>query len=176
MKKAEDRELVNGLKSGDAEAWRRLFVRYYAVYVRFVGKIVGDMTAAKDIVQDVFMKLWNNRGRLEPDSPVERLLYVIARNSAFTFLRDRKSFIPVEKSPAADRAGLSVEEELLINERRELLDEAVKELPQQRRTVIDLKLGGGTNRSISEELGLSEKTVERHVTLALAELKNKVHS
>lgn len=142
MKKTDDREFVSGLKSGDAEAWRCLFACYYAVYLRFVGKIVGDMTAAKDIVQDVFMKLWKNRGRLDPEASVERLLYVIARNSAFTFLRDRKSFVPVEESSAADRTGLSVEEELLLNERREILDEAVKSLPQQRRNVIEQKLGG----------------------------------
>jgi len=140
------------------------------------GKIVGDMTASKDIVQNVFMKLWKNRDRLDPETSVESLLYVIARNSAFTFLRDRKSFVSVEDSPASYRAGLSVEEELLLDERRKLLDEAVKSLPEQRRKVIDLKLGGGTNRSISEELKLSEKTVERHVTLALGELKNKVRS
>ena len=176
MKTADDKEFVDGLKRGDAEAWRCLFVRYYAVYVRFVGKIVGDMTASKDIVQNVFMKLWKNRDRLDPETSVESLLYVIARNSAFTFLRDRKSFVSVDDSLASYKAGLSVEEELLLDERRKLLDEAVKSLPEQRRKVIDLKLGGGTNRSISEELKLSEKTVERHVTLALGELKNKVRS
>lgn len=50
MGKTDDSGFVNGLRTGDAEAWRHLFVRYYAVYLRFVTKIVGDANSAKDIV------------------------------------------------------------------------------------------------------------------------------
>lgn len=176
MGKTDDSGFVNGLRTGDAEAWRHLFVRYYAVYLRFVTKIVGDANSAKDIVQEVFMKLWKNRDRLDSVASVEKLLYVIARNSAFTFLRDRKSFAQVEESKIEDKTMLSVEEELLRKERRKMLDDAVKTLPKQRRIVIDMKMEGETNRSISEELKLSEKTVERHITLALSELKTKFRS
>lgn len=176
MGKTDDSGFVNGLRTGDAEAWRHLFVRYYAVYLRFVTKIVGDANSAKDIVQEVFMKLWKNRDRLDSVASVEKLLYVIARNSAFTFLRDRKSFAQVEESKIEDKTMLSVEEELLRQERRKMLDDAVKTLPKQRKTVIDMKMEGETNRSISEELKLSEKTVERHITLALSELKTKFRS
>ena len=122
------------------------------------------------------MKLWKNRDRLDSVASVEKLLYVIARNSAFTFLRDRKSFAQVEESKIEDKNMLSVEEELLRKERRKMLDDAVKTLPKQRKTVIDMKIEGETNRSISEELKLSEKTVERHITLALSELKTKFRS
>lgn len=210
MGKMEGSIFVSGLKTGDAEAWRYLFVRYYAVYLRFITKIVGDMTSAEDIAQEVFLKLWKSRERLDSEASVEKLLYVIARNSAFTFLRDRKSFVQVEESRAADATLLSVEEELLQKERRKMLDDAVKSLPKQRKAVVDMKmgepvrkvpyqpvpplpkpcrrqivirnsdfsdrLGGGTNRSISEGLKLSEKTVERHITLALSELRTKFRS
>lgn len=172
MGKTDDSGFVNGLRTGDAEAWRHLFVRYYAVYLRFVTKIVGDANSAKDIVQEVFMKLWKNRDRLDSVASVEKLLYVIARNSAFTFLRDRKSFVQVEESKVEDKTMLSVEEELLRKERRKLLDDAVKSLPQQRKKVIDMKM----ERSIAEELKLSEKTVERHITLAFSELRTKFRS
>ena len=73
-----------------------------------------------------------------------------------------------------DHAYLAAE--LLRKERRKMLDDAVKTLPKQRKTVIDMKMEGETNRSISEELKLSEKTVERHITLALSELRNKFRS
>lgn len=176
MGKMEGSIFVSGLKTGDAEAWRHLFVRYYAVYLRFITKIVGDVTSAEDIAQEVFLKLWKSRERLDSEASVEKLLYVIARNSAFTFLRDRKSFAQVEESKIEDKTMLSVEEELLRKERRKMLDDAVKTLPKQRKTVIDMKMEGKTNRSISEELKLSEKTVERHITLALSELKTKFRS
>lgn len=48
MGKTDDSGFVNGLRTGDAEAWRHLFVRYYAVYLRFVTKIVGDANSAKE--------------------------------------------------------------------------------------------------------------------------------
>lgn len=175
MGKMEGSIFVSGLKTGDAEAWRYLFVRYYTVYLRFITKIVGDANSAKDIVQEVFLKLWKSRDRLDSVASVEKLLYVIARNSAFTFLRDKKSFAQVEESKIEDKTMLSVEEELLRKERRKMLDDAVKTLPKQRKTVIDI-MEGKTNRSISEELKLSEKTVERHITLALSELKTKFRS
>lgn len=176
MGKMEGSIFVSGLKTGDAEAWRYCFVRYYAVYLRFITRIVGDMTSAEDIAQEVFLKLWKSRERLDSEASVEKLLYVIARNSAFTFLRDRKSFAQMEESKIEDKNMLSVEEELLRKERRKMLDDAVKTLPKQRKTVIDMKMEGETNRSISEELKLSEKTVERHITLALSELKTKFRS
>lgn len=176
MGKMEGSIFVSGLKTGDAEAWRYLFVRCYAVYLRFITKIVGDVTSAEDIAQEVFLKLWKSRDRLDSVASVEKLLYVIARNSAFTFLRDKKSFVQVEESKVEDKTMLSVEEELLRKERRKMLDDAVKTLPKQRKTVIDMKMEGETNRSISEELKLSEKTVERHITLALSELRTKFRS
>lgn len=110
MGKMEGSIFVSGLKTGDAEAWRYLFVRYYAVYLRFITKIVGDVTSAEDIAQEVFLKLWKSRERLDSEASVEKLLYVIARNSAFTFLRDRKSFAQVEESKIEDKTMLSVEE------------------------------------------------------------------
>ena len=144
MGKMEGSIFVSGLKTGDAEAWRYLFVRYYAVYLRFITKIVGDVSSAEDIAQEVFLKLWKSRERLDSEASVEKLLYVyvIARNSAFTFLRDRKSFVQVEESRAADATLLSVEEELLQKERRKMLDDAVKSLPKQRKAVVDMKMGG----------------------------------
>lgn len=53
MGKMEGSIFVSGLKTGDAEAWRYLFVCYYAVYLRFITKIVGDVTSAEDIAQEV---------------------------------------------------------------------------------------------------------------------------
>lgn len=174
MKYNSDIELIRGLKGGEPKAWNALFVRYWSVYVRFVEKMVGDCAAAKDIVQDMFLKLWANRAKLDGDSSIGKLLYVIARNAALNFLRDRKPSVPVEKiAETADR-GLSAEDRLAASEMKSLLSEAVESLPEQRRAVIIKKLGGGTNRDISEELGLSEKTVERHVTLARSDLKKKI--
>lgn len=71
MGKMEGSIFVSGLKTGDAEAWRYLFVRYYAVYLRFITKIVGDVTSAEDIAQEVFLKLWKSRERLDSEASVE---------------------------------------------------------------------------------------------------------
>lgn len=142
MRNKGDIEFIRELKRGDAEAWRCLFVRYYSVYVRFTAKITGDSAAAKDIVQDMFMKLWKNRDRLDENASLESLLYVIARNSSFTWLRDRRPSVPVGAS-VEDAPVASVEDELLDAERIEQLTEAVCSLPEQRRNVMKLKLGGG---------------------------------
>ncbi len=167
-------ELVRGVKSGDAEAWRKLFARYFRVCTRFVSGIVGDAAAAKDIVQDGFMKLWTAKGRLCDDSNLESLLYVVMKNGALNFLRSRRTVCGDELFGRLASGECPADEKMAAEERKSSLRSAVESLPEQRKAVIKRKLGGGTNRDISKELNLSEKTVENYVTLARRDLKNRL--
>lgn len=142
MKHISDTDFVNSLKAGEAKAWKALFVRYWAAYVRFVEKIVGERAAAKDIVQDMFMKLWANRARLDGESSVGRLLYVIARNASLNFLRDRKSALPVGSLEDREDGSVSADEKMAASEMSRMLAEAVESLSEQRKAVIKKKLGG----------------------------------
>ncbi len=169
-----DIDLIRGLKVGEQKAWKALFVRYWSTYVRFVEKIVGERAAAKDIVQDMFLKLWANRSRMDEESSVGKLLYVIARNASLNFLRDRKQALPVENLEDREDGNLSADDRIAAAEMNRALSDAVEALSERRKSVIKKKLGGGTNKDISKELGLSEKTVERHVTLARSDLKDKI--
>lgn len=137
-----DIDQIRGLKSGEPEAWKALFVRYWSSYVRFVEKIVGERPAAKDIVQDVFLKLWANRENLDEQSSVGRLLYVIARNASLNFLRDRKSALPAEKMDDRENGELSADDRIAAAEMKRMLADAVETLSERRRSVIKKKLGG----------------------------------
>ena len=137
-----DIDKIRRLKSGEPEAWKALFVRYWPSYVRFVEKIVGERPAAKDIVQDVFLKLWTNREHLDEQSSVGRLLYVIARNASLNFLRDRKSALPAEKMDDRENGELSADDRIAAAEMKRMLADAVETLSERRRSVIKKKLGG----------------------------------
>ena len=174
MEEMTDRDFVRRIKSGDAEAWRKIFSRYFLACVRFVSGITGDDAAAKDIVQDGFMKLWTSKGRLVEDSNLESLLYVIMKNGALNFLRSRRKTEAGDIFAKLSDADSTADEKMVAEERRVIFRKAVESLPEQRKAVIEKKLGGGTNKEISQELNLSEKTVENYVTLARRDLKNRL--
>ncbi len=176
MDRKTDIDFVRRVKSGDASAWRKIFSRYFQACVCFVSGITGDAVAAKDIVQDGFMKLWSAKERIGDESNLEGLLYVIMKNGALNFIRSRRAVESENILAKLPDGETDAYERMVAAEKREILRKAVESLPEQRKAVIERKLGGGTNKDISRELNLSEKTVENYVTLARRDLKNKIHS
>ena len=70
---------INGLMEGDENAFQTLFIDYYAVLVSFAMKYLEDQEAAEDIVQDVFVKIWETREKLGKIDNLSAYLYQITR-------------------------------------------------------------------------------------------------
>ena len=172
------RRLILGLKRGDHDSYETLFDLYYAKFVNFADAILKDRTVAKDIVQEAFIKLWVNRARLDENLSLENYIYVIVKRLVLNHIRDNK---PTESLEAGKVQTLQSNtwggEDLIViaNETRHRIQDIISKMPLQRRTVFIMSRSQGmSNKEIADALQISVKTVERHMTLALAELRENI--
>lgn len=169
-----EKELIEGLRRGDMSSYEQLFHAWYPRLVRYADSVVNDFDVAKDLVQNVFMKVWQHRSRLQGDLSIGSWLHVLTRNEALNHLRSRRYvetmyFTPPHVPDSHRVTEIGVQED---NADAALIREEVARMPEQRRKVFGMsRLLGLTNKEIAQVLSLSEKTVERHITLANRHLK-----
>lgn len=169
----DDTKLITGLKQGDNSSYETLFKQYYVRFVKFTEAIIGDRQAAEDLVQEAFMKVWLNRSKLVEGLSISNYLYVLVKRAAINFLRDRKFAEDISaelgESLPSDR---SLESSYSADETLKRIVARVEKLPERRRTVFRLSRGKGmSNKEIAQALNVSEKTVERQITLALQDIR-----
>ena len=137
--KTTDVALIRSIAEGNKHAMQILFVRHNARVYRFVMRLVGDNTAAEDLVSEVFLDVWRQAGRFQGRSQVTTWLLAIARNKALSALR-RRSFEELGEDVAAAIEDPQDGLEVTIQNRQtsEILLCCLKELSPAHREVIDL--------------------------------------
>lgn len=169
----DEAKLIAGLKAGDYECYKTLFRLHYARLVCFVDGIIEDRYAAEDLVQEAFMKVWLNRAKLEEHLSIENYLFVLVKRAMLNFLRDRKFAEDISSEVIQGVPNsVSADQRLDVNETWQKIQSRVTRMPERRKTVFRLSRDRGlSNKEIAAVLKLSEKTVERHITLALQDLR-----
>ena len=159
------------LKKGEAAAWRELFRRFYPSLYSFSVAMLKDSRIAQDVVQEAFMKLWIHRDKISSTEHLERWLFMVVKNEIIDYFRVMK---PIAESLAAAENAVeerTAEDESLYDETSEIIRKGVNSLPTQRRQVFIMsRFGQLSNREISLRMGLSIRTVERHLALAIKNL------
>lgn len=172
------------LKEGDSDSFSVLFKQTHPRMMGYCQLFVKDKKDAEDIVQECFFGLWENRGKIDLHKSVESLLFVSLRNRCLNYLKEhsRYSFNSLQEGVIAnelqylyqldfnDAKEISLEEQLI-----EALKKAIEELPERKREILlKNKVEGLKQKEIAEELGISVKTVEKHLKEAKTELKIKL--
>lgn len=154
-----DRELVELLKNGGAEGLEALKVRYGPLIRYVVEPILPDGRDAEECVSDVYMKVLDGAGSLDPERPLRPWLTAVARNAAVSMARRKKGAeTPLEEELAAETTP---EEELLRREREEELRRALGRLsPSDRRLIFRKYYYRQPTAQIAAELGTTERAVE----------------
>ncbi len=168
-----EKELIAGLRKGDMTAYEHAFHLYYPRFVYFAEYIVKDQHTAKDLVQNVFLKVWRFRDRLKDNLSLVNYLYVLTKREVLNYLRGFKAIESLQDELAGNYAGGGGE---LVETQVDsaIVRERIHALPDKRRRVFELsRLWGMSNKEISKALSISEKTVERHITLALKQLREE---
>ncbi len=178
-----DIKLLISLKKGDRNAFETLIRLYYPRLMGYTC-IMVDEEAARDIVQDVFMYLWENRERFDFTPGLHSYLFRMCHSRVVDYLRRNKIF-----AGDAAGAGILLDDKLswlngsthdivkMLSDKDLLrrVDELIEELPERRREVFKLSFFHElSNAEISSLLGMPRRTVESHLYLSLKFLRGKI--
>lgn len=151
---------------------------YYPRLLSFVKGLIKDAARAEDLAQNVFMKLWYNRSRLDPNLSLRNYLFVTARNEVIDFLRSKAhtAMSYREELPEVARPGERAEEAAEYHETNSTVARIVSDMPERRRVVFQMsRYQHKSVEEISRELDLSPRTVEKHIELALKDLRKTLN-
>jgi len=167
------RASLEGVRRGDAASFEALFRAYCQDLIRFGHRYTRDTPTAENIVQEVFLKVWRDRARLDPTDNVKAYLYTAVRNEALKHLRHAE----VERRHAQElaMAGDPVktpEDEWHARAAAGALHEAIARLPDRRRLIFTMnRFDRLTYAEIARVLEISIKTVETQMGRALEFLR-----
>ncbi|MGY6647542.1 RNA polymerase sigma-70 factor [Wenyingzhuangia sp. IMCC45574] len=154
--------------------YKELYNDLYFSLCLFADKYVKDLELSKDLVQDVFVKIWKDEIEFQSKNAIKSYLYNAVRNKCLDTLKN-KSYQAKKPLTEVELAILEsdsyFEKEVLIEEVSTALHNAVNTLPEKCRQIMRLSLRGLENSQISEELSLSVNTVKAQKRIAYQKLK-----
>lgn len=155
------------LTNGESISFRELFRKFYPSLHAFARALLKDSDLAHDIVQEAFLKLWLRGDKISSSEHLKSWLFRVVKNEAISYFRAMEPVaVPLKEAEnlAEER---TVEDDCSLKETCQSIQEAVQGLPSQRRKVFIMsRFGQLTNKEIAMRLGLSVRTVERHLALA----------
>ena len=151
------------------ESVEQLFRQYYKVLRVYAFRFVNDWDIAEDVVQDVFVALWNKRTDIEFDGAVKAYLFKAVYNKSLNILSSKKYTDQIEALQILEN---NQENSLFMKELQSEIETFIETLPTQVKKVFILSRSYGLKiKEISVQLDLSPKTVEKYLTRALLELR-----
>lgn len=167
-----DRDIIEGLIRGDMSSFKKLFDAKYSLFYTFTKGMIKNAWLAEDITQNIFMKVWINREKLNPDQSLHNYLYILTKNEIRDHFRlksnlNHQKIREEDKSFTEDFEG-TIDVEIMTQR----ITEIVIHMPKQRQRVYLMSREKMmSNNEIAKKLNLSVRTVERHILLALKDIR-----
>ena len=157
----------------DPQAFKQVYTRHWKQVYAVCYSHLKEVDTAQEMVQDIFLSLWERRQTLIITTSLEHYLVRAAKMKVLEHFRNqtiRSNYVPdvPESSEATER-------EIEYNSLHENLERLLGQQPDQSRQVFSLRQQGMSNREIASKLGFSEKAVEYHVTRVLRFLRERLH-
>jgi RNA polymerase sigma-70 factor (ECF subfamily) len=168
-----DHILVKKLKEGNVEAFNQLFYAYSSRLYHFAFGYLKSKEKAEEMVQEIFLKIWDNRGSIKEEFQFRSYLFSIAFNYIKKHFRTKALINKyIDYAVAHGPEEETFDGETDYSSLRSRVYQLVGQLPEKRREVfIKSRFEGKNAAAIAEELNLSQSTVENHLNLALRFLK-----
>ena len=177
LSKRKDLELLELLKNGSHSAFGELYARYYEPLNYYCTQYLNDEIGAEDVVQDIFLQLWETRDTLQVTSSFSGYLYASAKNRILNMYRQFDvhsrfaQYILVHETESTNET----EDAIIENDYTTFLNRLIEQLPPMQKEVFRLsRIEGLTSKEIAEALNISDETVRKHSSLAMKKIKNQL--
>jgi RNA polymerase sigma-70 factor (family 1) len=175
----DDIELVEKLQKGDIEAFDLLYEKYSGKLYSFGLKYLKSSDEAQELVQTVYMKIWENHKTLRKESSFKSYLFTIAYNDICKLFRKRnynRKFIEdtlYENSQSSSQSEESIDYQSVLTHVRAIIEK----LPEMQRRIFEKsRFEGKSTKEIAEEIGLSPGTIDNYISKSLVFIRKRIHS
>jgi RNA polymerase sigma-70 factor (ECF subfamily) len=171
--------IIASLANDNEAPMEELFNYYYPRLINFSRKFLKIEEGVDDIMQEVFVKIWQNRKKINSEATFNSYIFTITRNLLLNELRSR---LNNEKTRDEIRTHSLAQEyssldEIEYRDVKEKVDQLINKLPERQKEIFNLsRTEGLSHKEIAEKLGINTKTVEYHITLAVKYLKDNLKS
>lgn len=162
-------KLILLIKQGDQQAFKALYLQFKNPIYAYALKFFKSRELAEELVQEVFMRIWKYRDKLDEQGNISAYLYQIARNSIYEQLKkaSRDKELRVTLFSQGSESGMIIETEYTHKELLEVYTRAVDLLPRQRKKVFQMSRNDNlSHEEIAQILDISKNTVKDQVTKA----------
>ncbi|QJD96236.1 RNA polymerase sigma-70 factor [Mucilaginibacter robiniae] len=176
VKKYDDQQLVEALQAGEKAAITEIYRRYWQRLLAIAYNHTKDKASAEEVVQEVLIKLWDNRNKIRPHS-LPNYLATAVKYSVLTHLYREKRRSNIAASLYLSQEMDLADERIYARFLQQYIDGVVDLLPEKCRLVFQhSRLQGKNNAQIAREMQIAEKTVEAHLTKALKTIRYSLKS
>jgi RNA polymerase sigma-70 factor (ECF subfamily) len=168
--KESDTQLMADIKKGGYVSYNKLFVRYYHPLCQFVYGFIANRSDTEDIIQELFLHVWNDRKKIAITDNVSGYLYKMAKNMTLNHIRKENNY----KMMLAEQEMPVYEENnsLETAELKAALYDCINRLPARSREILLMdRMQGLKQKEIAEKLSVSLQTVKNQIWMSLQKLK-----
>lgn len=168
--------IVKGLVRDDKKALDELYQHYYPRLYGFSKGFLKVEDDIDDILQDVFVKIWLNRRKINSVETFNSWIFTIAKNAILSYFREKTRYNEFEtRVQQLATTEVVLNSELEYEDLKKQTDKIIANLPEKRKEIFRLSREEGMSyKEISEKLGISIKTVEDHMLHALRYLREQL--
>lgn len=172
-----DNNILERLRNDDRQALELLFKTHYAPLCRFAKNILKDKDQAEDMVQEVFLKIWDKRNELKVSSSLKAYLFMAVKNHCLNTLKlnERKNWLDEDMENDTLLSNNEVESKLNAKQLNEKIQQAIELLPEKCKLTFQLSRHEEMSyKEIAELMNVSVKTVENQMCKALSFLRKNI--
>lgn len=174
LREKTDTELVTLLIQNNEAAFSELYVRYKDKLYYFCLQILKSKEETNDIVQEIFIRIWESRSFINPNLSFSSFLYTMVRNRILNYFRDididEKAKQILSKQKVTEEEA--IDSNIIYSEYQAILQNAINCLPPQRQKIFNMsRIKNMSHKEIASELGISVNTVQEHISEALKFIK-----
>ena len=174
---SREKNLLNAMNANSEEAFTKIYHIYFNRLYSRIMFLLKDEEIADELIQELFLRLWVNRIKIDPSKSIQAYLYKIAQNLVYDHFRKVASDRRMIQELSNQTCELYWHSDVLIEEKEQndILCCAIESLsPQRKKTFVYCKLEGYSYQKASEVLGISQATINTHITHSFRLLKSYV--